>query len=288
LLETRFEVGGGEVTLQRVPGLFYECLGDAIAKQTHALVVPDHEWVAWWCYRRAADVHTHPGGMRRLAWCLTFGEGVTKDPAQAAAWYEKAADLGDAASKAVLGTMLVDGDPRAGVAQDAARGFAVLQEAAELGQGLALFIVAQCYLTGKGVEQDAAHGVSLVRQVINQEDGNKARAEKTLAICDMTGDGVASDTVQGALWCQKAVTSGDARAVELLAGIRRCDFCGITPARQLCVRCRKVRYCDHQCQLAHWNREGDAHKGPCKEHRRRAAEASQQDEAGGASTSAHK
>ena len=136
---------------------------------------------------------------------------------------------------------------------------------------------------GKGVEKDAAHGVSLLRQAINREahDAIKADAETALSMCYVTGNGVEADTVQAAWWCQQAVTGGDARAIELLPIIRKCDFCGTTPARQLCNRCLKVRYCDHQCQLAHWNRETDPHKGPCKEHRRRAAEA------GGASTSAH-
>jgi hypothetical protein len=92
--------------------------------------------------------------------------------------------------------------------------------------------------------------------------------------------------VQAALWCKQAIQDGSEYAIRNLPFIRRCDLCGETPARQLCVRCRKVRYCDHQCQLAHWNREADSHKGPCKEHRRRAAEAAQH-EAGGASTSAH-
>jgi len=34
--------------------------------------------------------------MRQLAACLLCGQGVTKDPAQAVVWYQKAADLGDA------------------------------------------------------------------------------------------------------------------------------------------------------------------------------------------------
>ena len=140
-------------------------------------------------------------------------------------------------------------------------------------------------MKGEGVEMDAVHGASLLRQVINQDDASRTDAEVALASCYMEGNGVEVDTVQAALWCRKAVTSGDARATELLPIIRRCDFCGSTPARQLCVRCLKARYCDHQCQLAHWNHATDPHKGPCKEHRRRAAEASQP-VASGASPSA--
>jgi TPR repeat protein len=66
---------------------------------------------------------------------------------------------------------------------------------------LALINVAQCYLKGEGVEKDAVHGVSLLRQVINQEDATKARAEKALTSCYMEGNGVEADTVQAALWC---------------------------------------------------------------------------------------
>jgi len=283
LLDESFEFEGELATLQSDPGLFYASLGAAIAKRSLAFVLPDHEKVAWWCYREAAEVHEHPGGMGALGDCYYTGQGVTEDLAQAAVWFEKAADLGDAACKATLGVLLLHFDPRSVVAKDATRGFALLCEAIDQGYGPALYLIAQCYLKGEGVEQDAMHGVSLMRKVINQEDATKADAEKALTICYMEGNGVEADTVQAASWCQSAVTSGDAQARELLPVIRRCDFCGTTPARQLCVRCLKVRYCDRQCQLAHWNREVDAHKGPCKEHRRRAAEASQ--EAGG--TSAH-
>jgi len=53
-------------------------------------------------------------GMCQLASCLLRGQGVTEDPAQAAVWMQKAADLGDAGAKATLGAMLVHGDVPAG------------------------------------------------------------------------------------------------------------------------------------------------------------------------------
>jgi len=250
------------------------------------LVLPEYDKVAWYCYREAAVVHKHPAGMGSLASCYYHGRGVTADHAQAAFWSQKVADLGDAAAKHSLGAPILHGDPRAGVAQDAARGFALLREVVEQGCGMALYKVARCYLRGEGVEKDVAHGVNLLRQVIGQDDATKSDAEIALAVCYMEGNGVEVDTVQAAVWCQRAVSGGNAYAIENLRLIRECDFCGTTPARQLCVRCLKVRYCDRQCQLAHGNREINPHKGPCKEHCRRAAEASQP-EASGASTSAH-
>jgi TPR repeat protein len=281
LLGATIHVEGELVTLESNPGLFYAVLGEAIADQTFSGIL-NHLQVAAWCYREAAEVHEHPVGMRKLFGRLYNGDGVTGDRAQAVVWLEKAADLGDAASEAIFGAFLVYGDPRAGVATDAVRGFALLRGAVEQGFGQALFDLARCYLFGQGVEKDAAQGVSLLRQAINQGDATKAMAETALAMCYMQGDGVEADTVQAALWCQRAADSGDAGAILLLPMIRTCTFCSSRPARKHCERCRKVRYCDTTCQAAHWNRDTDPHKGHC----RRVAEASQGGEVGGASASA--
>ena len=71
------------------------------------------------------------------------------------------------------------------------------------------------------------------------------------------------DSLQAALWCQQAVRCGHMHAVELLANIRMCDFCGSTPARQLCARCLTTHYCGPACIQGHWHREMDPHKGHC-------------------------
>ena len=273
--ETFVSAGGEQVSLQSNPGLFYAGLGAAISQQTLPLVPPDHAKVAAWCWHEAAEVHMHPVGMRALAGCLYAGLGVVEDPVRAAALFQEAADLGDAAAKVALGGFLLNGVARAGIAQDAVRGFALLREAVEQGCGpLALYQVAQCYLKGEGVEKDAVYGVSLLRQVIEQGYKAQVDAQVALAMCYQTGEGVETDTVMAAAWCQRAAQAGDAVDIENLAIIRKCDFCGSTPARKLCVRCRKTRYCGPACIQGHWNRATDPHKGNC----RRAAD-------GGASTS---
>ena len=293
LLGATLECQGGEqVSLQSNPGRFYSRLGEMISMT----IVPDparettvtartalflNPKVAWWCYREAAEVHKHPGGMANLASCYYTGAGVEANPPEAVAWYHKAVGLGDPAAQATLGTFYLTGFAPGGVVKDAARAVELLDQAAEQGEFGALFPLADCYLTGEGVEKDAVHGVALLRQVIEKEDESTALAQATLASCYHHGDGVEADTVQAAAWCQQAATGGDAQAIEMLPIILQCFFCSATPARQLCNRCRKVRYCDRQCQLGHWNHETEPHKGHCH----RAAEASQQ-EAGGASTSA--
>ena len=107
--------------------------------------------------------------MRHLAECYYRGEGVEQDRgggrgghteeenrAQAVVWYQKAADLGDAAAN---------------------------------------YEIARRYLTGEGVEKDAAHGVKLLRTV-KYGVAMDARAEAALAQCYHTGEGVEVDTFQ--------------------------------------------------------------------------------------------
>jgi len=257
------------------PGLFYTSLGAAIAAQTLTLVVPNHMTVAWWCFREAAEGFTDPAGMGLLAECYYRGQGVTEDPAQAIVWCQKAANMGVAGAKSLLGSILVNGDARAGVEKDAARGFALLQKAEGQGFTPALYIVALCYLGGDGVEKDAARGVSRLRQYIAQGDAAvPVMAETLLASCYVAGNGVEANTVHAAIWCQRAADGGDAQAIQMLPVIRTCDICGTTPARKHCDRCQNVRYCSAACQAQHWNHAVNPHKGHC----RRAAD-------GGASTS---
>ena len=188
---------------------------------------------------------------------------------QAIAWFQKAADLGDAAAKSALGSFFLTGDARAGVAMNEAQGFALVRQAFAEAFSPALVPIACCYLMGQGVDKDAAHAVSLLRQVVNQEDITKAEAEKTLAFCYMMGDGVEADTAQAALWCQRAADGGEAFAIKLLPLIRTCSFCHTMPARKHCERCRKVRYCNAACYAAHWNCETDPHMATAAAQRRR-------------------
>ena len=196
-------------------------------------------------------------------------------------WLQKSVEMGDAPSKAFLASYFLYRGARAaaaGVAEDAARGFELLRQAFAEGFSKAFFQIAQCYLHGVGVEKDAAHAVSLLRQAAGHGDEETPRAQAALALCYKDGVGVEADTVQAALWCQRAADSGYAIAIEMLPIIRTCDFCGTTPARQHCERCRKVRYCDAGCQAGHWKRETDPHKRHC---RRRAPEASEEGTAPG-------
>jgi hypothetical protein len=84
-------------------------------------------------------------------------------------------------------------------------------------------------------------------QVIAQGGAATAIAQRLLALCYHNGEGVEANTVQAALWCRRAADGGDATAADNLPGIRQCNFCGATPVRKLCARCRKTRYCGAAC-----------------------------------------
>jgi TPR repeat protein len=199
ILETCFQGKRGEqVSLESDPGLFYASLGAAISAGN--LVIANHVKVAVWCWRQAAEVHNDPVAMTELAGFYYEGEGVAEDRAQAVYWYQKAADLGDAAAKATLGTALVYGDPP-WVAKDAVRGLGLLREAVELGYGAALYLCVLCYLKGMGVEKDAAHAVALLLKAATQDPASTdpdatAAAQLELAHCYKDGNGVEADTVQ--------------------------------------------------------------------------------------------
>ena len=224
LLDTTHQ--GGEVSLHSDPGLFYAYLGEAVRAQTLALDVPNRVKVGWWCFREAAEVHGQPRAMHSLADCYYFGgRGVARDVAQAAVWFQRAADLGYAASKSSLGALLLNGVLSDGIGEDAARarGFAITQEACAQGYCPAIFTVAKCYLTGKGVDKDVARGVAYLRQLIATEltstgdvatvmsPAVRASAQSALGMCYATGEGVEADTVQAALLLERAVGAGRGR-----------------------------------------------------------------------------
>ena len=131
-------------------------------------------------------------------------------------------------------------------------------------------------MNGDGVEKDGAHAVSLLRQILAQEDSSAeiiTDAQSALATAYASGNGVEADTAQAALLCKRAAQGGSWQAIQNLPLTLKCHFCDATPASKVCARCRKVRYCDAQCQRARWNREADPHRAHC---RRRTAEASEE------------
>jgi TPR repeat protein len=79
------------------------------------------------------------------------GQGVPQDDTQAAAWYRKAADQGNATAQTNFGIMYAKGQ---GVPRDDAQAAAWYQKAADQGNAKAQVILGLMYELGQGVPQD--------------------------------------------------------------------------------------------------------------------------------------
>jgi hypothetical protein len=89
------------------------------------------------------------------------GDGITQDYAEAAKWYQKAAEQGNASAQANLGYMYERGD---GVAQDDTVAVKWYRQAAEQGHASAQNNLGNIYYNGKGVTKDDAQALKWYRQ----------------------------------------------------------------------------------------------------------------------------
>ena len=109
--------------------------------------------------------------MISLGLCYDSGEGVAQDYAQAAYWYRKAAELGDATAMFNLAVCYADGE---GVPQDLAEAARWYRKAAELGnshvRGHVKPRLAACYENGQGVAQDQAEADRWYRKADRKAD----------------------------------------------------------------------------------------------------------------------
>lgn len=85
--------------------------------------------------------------MQFLGMCFAFGDGVTADPAEAAAWFRKAAEAGNAGGMLNLGTCYGRG---AGVERDEDQALAWMRKAAEAGSEPAKAVLASREQEGDG------------------------------------------------------------------------------------------------------------------------------------------
>jgi hypothetical protein len=91
-------------------------------------VAKDPVEAAKW-YHKAAE-QGHASAQYNLGWCFMYGQGVAKDPVEAVKWYRKAADQGNVGAQFNLGWCFKDGR---GVAKDFKEAEKWFQKAAEQG-----------------------------------------------------------------------------------------------------------------------------------------------------------
>jgi clan AA aspartic protease (TIGR02281 family) len=93
------------------------------------------------------------------------GQGVPQDYAQAATWFRKAADQGNALAQANLGMAYDKGQ---GVPQDYAQAVAWYRKAADQGEAEAQLNLGAMYEYGQGVPQDYAQAATWLRKAADQ------------------------------------------------------------------------------------------------------------------------
>jgi len=149
-------------------------------------------------YAKAAE-RGNADAENELGHLYQFGLGVEKDNAQALQWFRKAADQGNPGGQANLGWMYQYG---LGVAVDNAQAFQLYQKSALAGGGSpAETRLGYMYESGLGVKQDYAQALLWYRKGAGQ--GNP-RAQTSLGIFYQNGWGVPQDYAQALQWYRKA------------------------------------------------------------------------------------
>ena len=112
------------------------------------------------------------------------GQGVVQNYRQAAAWYQKAANQGDAAAQFNLGLMYDNGQ---GVAQNDQQAAAWYQKAANQGHAKAQYNLGVMYFNGQGVARNYRRAAAWYKKVLAQPDTPENAEAKALARENLQG-----------------------------------------------------------------------------------------------------
>jgi hypothetical protein len=117
------------------------------------------------------------------------GQGVPQDYGQAAQWYRRAADQGEADAQNNLGRLYDNGQ---GVPQDHGQAVQWYRKAAEQGSAVAQFNLGVAYAKGRGVPQDQGQAAQWYRKAAEQ---GFAAAQFNLGVAYAKGEGVSRNNV---------------------------------------------------------------------------------------------
>ena len=149
-----------------------------------------------------------------LGWMYEHGDDdndVAQDYAEAATWYRRAADQGNAPALNTLGWLHFDGH---GVPLDHAEAATYFRRAAERGYAAAQYNLAMMYACGCGVAEDHTEAATWCHRAAAQGD---VRAQNNLARMHEDGHGVPKDDAAAARWYRRAAAQGLPRAQYNLA-----------------------------------------------------------------------
>jgi TPR repeat protein len=150
-----------------------------------------------------AEIERQFGGTPEvLGWMFEKGNDVPQDFAEAAKWFRKAADQGNADAQFKLGTMYDSGQ---GVPRDYAEATKWFRKAAEQGAVAAQYNLGLMYSSGQGVPQDFIEAAKWYGKAAEQ---GHPEAQFNLGVCCEDGRGVLQDYLEAAKWYGRAAGQG--------------------------------------------------------------------------------
>ncbi len=164
----------------------------------------DMEEAAKW-YRKAADLGD-AYARYKLGWMYANGQGVPKDDAEAVKWCRRAAEQGHAAAQCYLGWMYADGR---GVPKDQVKAVEWYTKAAEQGNDTAQNNLGMRYYNGNDGKKNYEEAVNWFRKAAEQ---GRAGAQYFLGRMYANGQGVPKDETEAMKWLRKAAEQGFAGA----------------------------------------------------------------------------
>ncbi len=156
--------------------------------------------VAW--FNKAAD----QGNANAQNWlgCMhEYGQGVTENYSEALAWYQRAAEQGHADAQFRLGNFFRYGRP--GIAQDFSRALVWFRRAADQGYTGAQNDLGAMYHDGLGVPQDYSKALLWFHKAAAQ---GYAHSQAWLGDMYQNGEGIPQDCLEARAWYQKAADQG--------------------------------------------------------------------------------
>ncbi len=145
------------------------------------------------------------------------GLGISRDPKEAASWYEIAAKSGNREAQFAYGIKLMKGEH---VEKNLERGLELMKQAADAGHPVALFNYASHLVTERPTSATYRKALPLFEKAAEYR-----LADAYFALARIYSDGLATginDTERGSIWLKKAATSGiDTAQIEL--GIKLLD-----------------------------------------------------------------
>ena len=118
------------------------------------------------------------------------GPGIATNFAEAAVWFEKAAEQGHISAQVNLASLYTSGK---GVEQDLELAFRWYREAASQGGEVEQDMIGELYSRGQGVRQNKMEAAKWYRMSADQ---GLCTAQRKLAECYMNGEGVPKDEIE--------------------------------------------------------------------------------------------